>query len=70
MRVRLSDRVAGRLGAAAGLIGAGVLVGAAWLSTPVWAAAPDVSKLLWHHLAGRGRRARTDRDPSSCGWRS
>jgi hypothetical protein len=42
---RLSDRVALRLGAAAGLIGAGTLVAAAWLRTPVWASAPDVAPL-------------------------
>ena len=42
---RLSDRVALQLGAAAGLIGAGTLVGAAWLRTPVWASAPDVAPL-------------------------
>jgi hypothetical protein len=42
---RLPDRVAIRLGAAAGLIGAGTLVAAAWLRTPAWAAAPDVAPL-------------------------
>jgi hypothetical protein len=42
---RLPDRVALRLGAAAGLIGAGTIVGAAWLRTPVWASAPDVAPL-------------------------
>jgi hypothetical protein len=42
---RLPDRVARWLGAAAGLIGAGVLVGAAWLRTPAWASAPEVSPL-------------------------
>jgi hypothetical protein len=42
---RLSDRVALRLGAAAGLCGAGILVGAAWLRTPVWASVPDVAPL-------------------------
>ena len=42
---RLSNQVALRLGAAAGLIGAGTIVGAAWLRTPVWASAPDVAPL-------------------------
>ncbi len=42
---RVSDRVARRLGVAAGLIGAGVLVGAGWLRTPAWASAPDVAPL-------------------------
>jgi hypothetical protein len=42
---RVPDRVARRLGLAAGLIAAGVLVGAAWLRTPAWASAPDVAPL-------------------------
>jgi hypothetical protein len=42
---RLPDRVALRLGAAAGLIGASTLVAAAWLHTPAWASAPDLAPL-------------------------
>jgi hypothetical protein len=42
---RLSDRTAIRLGAAAGFIAVAILTLAAWLRTPAWAAAPEVTPL-------------------------
>lgn len=49
----MSDRTAVRLGVAAALIALGVLFGATWLKTPVWASASDLTPLgtFWPILA-------------------